>query len=142
MQIKIKRIHPYIPLPQYHSEGASGFDLMSAENIPVPVGKTILVKTGIAVEIPRGYELQIRPRSGVSMKTGLMIKNSPGTIDSDYRGEIGVLIYNTGETFGHYINYGDRIAQAVLVPIVQAEFIEVDELGDTVRGDGGYGSTD
>ena len=142
MILKIKKIHPSIPLPQYHSEGAAGFDLMSAENISAPVGKTILVKTGIACEIPPGYELQIRPRSGVAYKTGLIIKNSPGTIDSDYRGEIGILIYNTGERFGHYINFGDRIAQAVLCPVVRAEIEEVQELTPSKRGDGGYGSTD
>lgn len=100
------------------------------------------MRTGWAVEVPEGYELQIRPRSGLSLKTGLMVKNSPGTIDSDYRGEIGIILYNTGERFGHYINYGDRIAQAVLVPVYQAEIEEVTNLEETERSSGGFGSTD
>jgi len=140
--LKFKRLDPTAKLPKYETEGAAGFDLASIENIEVGVGKTVLIHTGMAVEVPEGYELQIRPRSGVSLKTGLMIKNSPGTIDSDYRGEIGIIVYNTGEKFGHYVNAGDRIAQAVLAPVTRAEIIEADELGETVRGEGGFGSTD
>lgn len=139
--IKFKKILPHAIIPTYQSEGASGFDFHVAEEIVSPSGKTILVRTGLAVEIPPGYEMQIRPRSGTSLKTGLMIKNSPGTIDSDYRGEIGILIYNTGERFGHCINIGDRIAQGVIVPVIRASIEVVDELGPTVRGVGAYGST-
>lgn len=139
--LKFKRLASHINIPTYHTEGAAGFDLESAENIAVPSGRTVLVRTGLQVEVPEGYELQIRPRSGMSLKTGLMIKNSPGTIDSDYRGEIGIIIFNTGEKFGHYINQGDRIAQGVVVPVIRACIEEVDELDSTVRSSGGFGST-
>lgn len=141
MKIKFKRLHPNAILPRYETSGASGFDLSSVENIEVPSGKTVMVRTGWAIEIPEGYEVQIRPRSGVSLKTGLIIKNSPGTIDSDYRGEIGIIVYNTGERFGHYINYGDRIAQGVVVPIIKANIEEVNNLEETSRSNNGFGST-
>ncbi len=141
MKLKFKKIKPEAILPKYQTPGASGFDLHSIENIPIPAGRTIMVGTGLAVQVPYGYELQIRPRSGLSRDTGLMIKNSPGTIDSDYRGEIKILVYNTGERWGHYINYGDRIAQGVLVPVVHAEIEEVEELDETSRQDQGFGSS-
>jgi len=141
MVIKFKKILPHAIIPSYQSDGASGFDFHVAQEIVSPPGKTILVRTGLAVEIPPGFEMQIRPRSGTSLKTGLMIKNSPGTIDSDYRGEIGILVYNTGERYGHCINIGDRIAQGVIVPVIRAAIEVVDELGTTVRGDHGFGST-
>lgn len=141
IKLKFKRLHHNAILPKYQTSGASGFDLHSLDNVEIPSGKTVLVSTGWSVEVPEGYELQIRPRSGLSLKTGLMVKNSPGTIDSDYRGEIGVILYNTGERFGHYINYGDRIAQAVLVPIIQAEIEEVSNLEETERSSDGFGST-
>ena len=139
--LKIKRLHPDAVIPAYQSEGAAGFDLHAVENVEAPSGKTVLVKTGLAVEVPLGYELQIRPRSGVSLKTGIMVKNSPGTIDSDYRGEVCIIIYNNGERFGHYINKGDRIAQAVLKRVERAAIQEVEELSTTGRGTGGLGST-
>lgn len=141
MELKFKKLHPSAIIPAYQTRGSSGFDLHSIDNVEVPTGKTVLIHTGLSAAVPEGYELQIRPRSGVSLKTGLMVKNSPGTIDSDYRGEIGIIVYNTGEKFGHYVNYGDRIAQGVIVPIVQATIVEVDELDDTSRGEGGFGST-
>lgn len=139
--LKIKKLHHDAVIPAYQSEGAAGFDLHAVENVEAPSGKTVLVKTGLAVEVPPGYELQIRPRSGVSLKTGIMVKNSPGTIDSDYRGEVCIIIYNNGEWFGHYINKGDRIAQAVLKRVERAVIQEVEELSTTVRGTGGLGST-
>ena len=139
--LKIKKLHHDAVIPAYKSEGAAGFDLHAVENVEAPSGKTVLVKTGLAVEVPPGYELQIRPRSGVSLKTGIMVKNSPGTIDSDYRGEVCIIIYNNGERFGHYINKGDRIAQAVLKRVERAAIQEVEELSTTVRGAGGLGST-
>ena len=140
--LKIKRLHPDAVIPAYQSEGAAGFDLHAVESVEAPSGKTVMVKTGLSVEVPPGYELQIRPRSGVSLKTGLMVKNSPGTIDSDYRGEVCIIIYNNGEWFGgHYINKGDRIAQAVLKRVERAAIQEVEELSTTVRGTGGLGST-
>jgi dUTP pyrophosphatase len=141
MKLKFKKINPVAILPKYQTPGASGFDLHSVDNLEVPIGRTVVVGTGLSVQVPYGYELQIRPRSGLSRDTGLMIKNSPGTIDSDYRGEIKIIIYNTGERWGHYINYGDRIAQGVLVPVVQAEIEEVEGLDETSRGSGGFGST-
>ena len=141
MELKFKKLHPGAVIPAYQTKGSAGFDLHSIDNIAIPTGKTVLVHTGLSVAVPEGYELQIRPRSGVSLKTGLMIKNSPGTIDSDYRGEIGIIVYNTGEKFGHYVNYNDRIAQGVMVPVVQATIVEVEELDDTERGVGGFGST-
>lgn len=139
--LKFKKLHPDAVIPQYQTEGAAGFDLVTVEEAVSPAGKTILLKTGLAVEVPPGYELQIRPRSGISLKTGLMIKNSPGTIDSDYRGEIGIIVYNNGERYGHCINKGERIAQAVLKRVERAEIFEVMELSDTERGVGGFGST-
>jgi len=140
--LKFKRLLPDAILPTYETEGAAGFDLYVAEETVSPAGKTILVRTGWAVEIPEGYEIQIRPRSGTTYKTGLIVKNSPGTIDSDYRGEIKIIIYNTGERYGHCINKGDRIAQGVLKKVPKAEIIEVEELSETKRGEGGFGSTD
>lgn len=142
MQLKFKRLHPDAILPKYETEGAAGFDFHVLEQVVSPSGKTVKIRTGWAVEVPEGYELQIRPRSGTSLKTGLMVKNSPGTIDSDYRGEVCILIYNTGERFGHCINAGDRIAQGVLKKVPRAEILEVEELSNTKRGGGGFGSTD
>lgn len=139
MKLKFKKIKPEAIIPKYQTSGASGFDLHSVENIPIPAGKTVVISTGLAVQVPDGYELQIRPRSGLSRDTGLIIKNSPGTIDSDYRGEIKIIFYNTGERYGHYINYGDRVAQGVLVPIIQATIEEAEELDETERQDRGFG---
>lgn len=139
--LKFKKIHPDAIIPAYQTEGAAGFDLHAVENVVVQSGRTVIVPTGLAVEIPPGYELQVRPRSGMSLKTGFMVKNSPGTIDSDYRGEIGVILWNNGEHFGHYINKGDRIAQAVLKRVERAAIEVVEELGVTARGAGGFGST-
>ena len=140
--------------PEYESEGSSGFDIRAVNfayclGIEVVDGLTmaylpqrerILIKTGLFVEIPRGYELQIRPRSGLALKHGISITNSPATIDSDYRGEICVILENRGyEDFE--IKIGDRIAQGIIAPVYQAEFEVVDTLDDTKRGDGGFGST-
>ena len=141
MVIKFKKLDPNAIIPSYQSKGASGFDLHVLEEIAAPSCTTTMVRTGLAVEVPDGYELQIRPRSGVSYKTGLMIKNSPGTIDSDYRGEIKILVYNTGERFGHCLERGYRIAQGVIVPVVKASIEEAGELSTTVRGEHGLGST-
>lgn len=139
MKLKFKKIKPEAIIPKYQTSGASGFDLHSVENTPIPAGSTVVVSTGLATQVPYGYELQIRPRSGLSRDTGLIIKNSPGTIDSDYRGEIKIIFYNTGERYGHYINYGDRVAQGVLVPVIQATIEEAEELDETERQDRGFG---
>lgn len=130
------------PLPQYKTAGAAGMDLMSNEAFTIWPGQTILVRTGLFVEIPEGYELQIRSRSGLVAKLGIVVLNSPGTIDSDYRGEISVILHcalPTGE--GFKFDVGARIAQAVLAPVVRAEWDLVDSLEETSRKDGGFGST-
>ena len=129
------------PLPHYATEGSAGMDIYADLNKPLTVrpGKTVLVPTGLYMEIPAGYEAQIRPRSGLAYKHGLTIPNSPGTIDSDYRGEIHAVLYNSGDEVIE-VRQGDRIAQMVVVPYM-SESTLVDVLDDTERGDGGFGST-
>lgn len=131
-----------LPLPAYETEGAAGFDLRAAleEPITLAYGDRALVPTGVAVAVPPGYELQIRPRSGLAFKYGLTVLNTPGTIDSDYRGEIKVILINHG-TDTLEVQPGDRVAQGVLCPVLRAKFEEVPELGETARGEGGFGST-
>jgi dUTP pyrophosphatase len=127
-------------LPGYETEGASGLDLRAAvrEQITLYPGEIRLVPTGLAVSIPRGYEGQIRPRSGLALRYGIGMVNSPGTIDSDYRGEIGLIVVNWGrEPF--VIKRGDRIAQMVIAAVSRAEVVEVEDLESTPRGDGGFG---
>ncbi len=144
MKIKVKRL-PHaegLPLPFYATEYASGMDLLSAVYEPVilkPMQRA-LIPTGIAVEIPPGYEAQIRPRSGLAIKHGITLLNTPGTIDADYRGEIKVILINLGEE-DFVINRGDRIAQMVICPVVRVELEEVEELSTTRRSEGGFGST-
>ena len=131
-----------LPLPAYATDGAAGMDLLAAVIDPVTVwaGARALIPTGLCVALPRGYELQIRPRSGLALKHGITLPNAPGTIDEDYRGEIGVIILNTGSE--HFVvERGMRIAQAVLAPVVRGEWIEYSELEETQRGAGGFGST-
>lgn len=131
-----------LKLPTYATAGASGFDIQAAEDGSVSAGPVSKVPTGFAYEIPEGYELQIRPRSGLSLNHGLIIPNSPATIDADYRGELFVLLtQRPGAYMAYRYRRGDKIAQAVLVPIERAELEEADELSDTARGAGGFGST-
>ena len=139
--VQIKREDSEIPLPKYASELASGFDLVANETIIFEKQfESRLVNTGLSMAIPEGFELQIRPRSGMSFKTLMIIPNSPGTIDADYRGPIKVIFKNLSpEPFT--ISKGERIAQAVLTPVYQALFEEVNELPPTERGAGGFGST-
>lgn len=139
MQIKIKG--PGI-IPEYKTKGAVGADLCAWIEQPVSleVGKSMIVPTGLYVEIPEGFEIQIRPRSGLASKNGITVLNAPGTIDCDYRGEIGVILINHG-TQPFNIAKGDRIAQMVVAPVVRAEFVAADELDVTERGAGGFGST-
>lgn len=178
MKVKIKKLHEDSIIPKYQSKGASGFDLHALEDVELQAGETKLIRTGLAFEIPEGHELQIRPRSGLSLKTKLRVANAPGTCDSDFRGEVCIIMENT-ENFltsimknfktkferliepGEYmikpfmflvqnlvnifnnpcqIKKGDRIAQGVICPIVQAEFVE-EELTDTERGAGAFGHT-
>jgi len=140
MFLKIKKLHKDAQIPAYQTKEAAGFDLHSAEDVFIKPGERKLVKTGLAFEIEPGFEIQIRPRSGLAYKHGITVLNTPGTIDSDYRGEIMVLLINhSDEVFE--IKKGDRMAQAVVAPVVQAEIVEVKELGETERGSGGFGST-
>ena len=138
--IAVKRLSTQAILPQYQSSGASGFDFHASENVTLEPGETKLVPTGLAFEIPIGQELQVRPRSGLSLKTKLRIPNSPGTVDADYRGEVKIIMENTGDTT-HFIQVGDRVAQGVICPVIQVQLGEVQELSDTARGEGGFGST-
>ena len=140
--VQIKRLPngAGLPLPAYATSGAAGMDIVSAEQVTIAPGARHAVATGLAVAIPEGFELQVRPRSGLALKHGISVPNTPGTIDSDYRGELKVILINLGdEPFA--IARGDRIAQLVLAPVVQAAWDEVDELDATDRGEGGFGST-
>jgi len=143
MKVKIKKLEDRAIIPEYKSEGAAGFDFHAIDSITVPAGRSMKVRTGIAMEIPAGYEVQIRPRSGLSANTSLRVSNSPGTLDSDFRGEIMILIDNIDQNGASSvrIDAGERIAQGVLQKVEQIEFIEVDELSETERGEGGFGST-
>ncbi|MDO6451733.1 dUTP diphosphatase [Oceanobacillus profundus] len=166
MSLSVKKLHPDASLPKYAKQGDSGFDLVAVEDVIIEPGETKLIKTGLAFEIPKGYEIQVRPRSGITLKTKLRVQL--GTVDSNYRGEVGVIVDNTYHVYlddgdflykpwtiaeevasnaehniyGTYlIRKGDRIAQAVLAPVAYTEFVEVDELSETERGVNGYGST-
>ena len=141
--VKVFRDGEQVQLPEYKTEGSSGFDLRSITEVSIHKYGTILIPTGLYFEIPKGYEIQIRSRSGLALTQGLIVLNQPGTVDSDYRGEIKVILHNIS-SIEEFIRVGDRIAQAVLCPIFQAEFEEVsflDKLEDSTRGEGGFGST-
>jgi dUTP pyrophosphatase len=140
--VQLKRLpHGHgLDLPAYATEGAAGMDVVSAENVTIPPGGRHPVATGLALAIPPGYEIQVRPRSGLALRHGITVPNTPGTIDPDYRGELKVLLINHGsEPF--VIARGDRVAQLVLAPVLRAAWREVDELDTTARGEGGFGST-
>lgn len=142
VKLLIKKLDKNINLPQYKTEYSSGMDLIANinETIIIQPGKKSIIPTGIAISVPLGYEVQIRPRSGLAAINGIGVLNSPGTIDADYRGEIKVILINLGDS-SFKINKNDRIAQMILCPIAKVEFEEVDELPDTKRGEGGFGST-
>lgn len=129
-----------LELPAYATAGAAGMDVVSAENVIIAMGARHAVATGLALAIPPGYEIQVRPRSGLALKHGISVPNSPGTVDSDYRGEIKVILINHG-TAAFDVRRGDRIAQLVLAPVVRASWLCTDELDETSRGEGGFGST-
>ena len=129
-----------LDLPGYASTGAAGMDIVAAEDVTIAPAGRHAVATGFAVAIPSGFEIQVRPRSGLALKHGITVPNTPGTIDSDYRGELKVILINHG-TAPFEILRGDRIAQLVLAPVTQASWLEVSELDQTVRGAGGFGST-
>ncbi|WP_038035765.1 dUTP diphosphatase [Thermopetrobacter sp. TC1] len=146
VRVKVMRLaHAQgLPLPAYHSSGAAGMDLRAAvaEDAPLELapGARALIPTGIAIALPEGFEAQVRPRSGLALKHGITCLNAPGTIDSDYRGEIGVILANLGEA-PFVVKRGMRIAQLVIAPVTRACWAEVDDLDATVRGSGGFGSS-
>ncbi len=140
MKLSFKRIHPDAVLPSYAHEGDAGMDVRSVQALTIQPGRRALVKTGLVAEIPSGYEIQVRPRSGLAFKHGVTVLNSPGTVDSGYRGEIGVILVNFGdEPFP--VSVGDRIAQLVVSPVTQAEISETSDVSSSERGEGGFGST-
>ena len=141
-EILIKRLSKTVALPKYETAGSSGVDLAAniEHEIEIKPGKIEIVPTGLAVSIPQNFEIQIRPRSGLAAKNSISVLNTPGTIDSDYRGEIKVILFNHGSN-DFLINNKDRIAQMVLTPVVKMDLEETDDLPNTVRGEGGFGST-
>lgn len=143
MEVKIKKLHPDAVIPKYATSGAACFDLVAIEDVTIRSGQSVLVRTGLSIEILPGLELQIRPRSGISLKTPLRISNAPGTIDSDYRGEICVIMENSAPNSNNIqtITKGDRVAQGAICPVWQVTFKEVEDLSETQRGSGGFGST-
>jgi len=146
VKVKIKRIRPQedsdLPSPRYMTEKSSGMDLYAAvnEEIFLNPGQRRLIPTGIAVSVPEGYEAQVRPRSGLALRDGITLANTPGTIDADYRGEIGVILINHGEK-PFQVERGDRVAQMVIVPVARAELEWVEDLDETPRSGGGFGHT-
>jgi dUTP pyrophosphatase len=140
--LKITKADPRIPLPRYESEGAAGLDIRAflAEDQSVPPGGRVKIPTGLRLEIPPGFEGQIRPRSGLALRSGITVLNSPGTIDADYRGELEIIVVNLGSE-GVTITNGDRIAQLVIAPVVRAVPVEAAALAPSKRGSGGFGST-
>jgi dUTP pyrophosphatase len=131
-----------LPLPAYATTGAAGMDLLAAVAAPVTIepGKRALIPTGLAIALPPGFEMQVRPRSGLALRNGILLPNSPGTIDEDYRGEVQVILLNAGDA-PFTVERGMRIAQAIVAPVVRAEWQEVEKLDDTSRSTGGFGST-
>ena len=140
MTLKFKRIHPDAILPAYAHPSDAGMDVRSVENLVIPAGNRALVHTGLVMLLPPLYEAQVRPRSGLALKHGVTVLNTPGTIDSGYRGEVGVILANFGET-DFEIKAGDKIAQIVVAPVTQPEIVETEVVDETDRGAGGFGST-
>ena len=141
-RVLIKKLNPDVELPVYKTSGASGMDLMAFIEEPIKIApdSSYLVPTGLSMAFSEDYEVQIRPRSGLAVKNNITVLNTPGTIDSDYRGEIKIILFNHG-TEDFIINNKDRVAQMILTPVVKMEFEEIDNLPDTIRGEGGFGST-
>lgn len=138
--VKFKKLHSEAQLPAYETAGAAGMDIRTVEDVVLIPGEVYIVRTGLAIEVPVGLEAQVRPRSGLAAKHSVTVLNSPGTIDSDFRGEMKVILFNHGlRPFP--IKAGDRIAQLVIAPVIRAEIVEAEELSDTIRGAGGFGST-
>ena len=142
VKVLIKKLSPEVQLPSYKTSGASGMDLMAfiKSSVTIKPKTSSLIPTGLSIAFSEDYEVQIRPRSGLAAKNNISVLNTPGTIDSDYRGEIKVIIYNHGNN-DFLINNGDRIAQMILMPVVKIELEETNNLPETIRGKGGFGST-
>ena len=142
VKVLIKKLNPDAELPVYKTDGASGVDLMALIEGPIKIlpNSSYLVSTGLSIAFSEEYEVQIRPRSGLAAKNNITVLNTPGTIDSDYRGEIKIILFNHGKK-DFIINNKDRVAQMILTPVIKMEFEEVDSLPDTLRGEGGFGST-
>ena len=142
VKVLIKKLDPSVKLPEYKTSGASGVDLIAflKKSIFVKPKTSYLVPTGLSVAFSEDYEIQIRPRSGLAIKNSISVLNTPGTIDSDYRGEVKIIIYNHGDK-DFIINNGDRVAQMILSPVTKMEFKEVNDLPETIRGKSGFGST-
>ena len=141
MVLKFKRTNPQAQLPSYAHPSDAGMDIRSCEDLVIPAGKRALVHTGLVMMLPPMYEAQVRPRSGLALKKGITVLNTPGTIDAGYRGEVGVILANFGEE-DFVIKSGDKIAQVVIAPVTQpSEIVEVEDVDETDRGAGGFGST-
>tara|TARA_B100000700_G_scaffold81224_1_gene91412 strand:- start:2151 stop:2588 length:438 start_codon:yes stop_codon:yes gene_type:complete len=142
IKVLVKKLNSKVKLPEYKTSGSSGMDLMAFVQNPIKISpKTVeLIPTGLSIAIPEDLEIQIRPRSGLAAKSGISVLNTPGTIDSDYRGELKVILFNHGSK-DFIVNNNDRIAQMVLAPVIKMELEEVDQLPETIRGSGGFGST-
>ena len=142
VKVLIKKLNPSVQLPSYKTNGASGMDLMAYVEKPINLkpGKSCIVPTGLSIAFPQKYEIQIRPRSGLAAKDNISVLNTPGTIDSDYRGELKIILFNHGNK-NFIINNNDRVAQMILAPIIKMELEETNDLPESIRGDGGFGST-
>jgi dUTP pyrophosphatase len=142
VKVLIKKLNPKAKLPSYKTSGSSGMDLMALidNTLTIKPNQSVLVPTGLSIAIPDDTEVQIRPRSGLAAKSNISVLNTPGTIDSDYRGELKIILINHGKE-DFLINNGDRIAQMILMPVLKIEFEEVEDLPETIRGSGGFGST-
>lgn len=140
IELKVKRINEEAKMPEYAHEGDAGLDLFSVDDLTILPGESKLIKTGIQIELPKGTEAQIRPRSGLALKNQITVLNTPGTIDKGYRGEIGVILINHGKQEFH-VEKGMKIAQMVVKPVFTVTIKEIEELTDTSRGEGGFGST-
>ena len=142
VKVLVKRLDSKVKIPQYKTSGSSGMDLMAfvKNSIKIEPNTLELVPTGLSVAIPEDLEIQIRPRSGLAVKSSVSVLNTPGTIDSDYRGELKIILFNHGNK-DFIVNNNDRIAQMVLTPVIKMELEEVDQLPETIRGSGGFGST-
>jgi len=142
VKVLVKKLNPKVQLPIYKTEGSSGMDVMAflESSVKITPNSSALIPTGISIAIPKDVEMQIRPRSGLAAKSNISVLNTPGTIDSDYRGELKVILFNHGSK-EFIVNNKDRIAQIILMPILKIDFEEVDNLPETVRGSGGFGST-